>query len=628
MRDELYIDGKKADVDDNTSISLNYKSNFLTDISKIVSNNSYTIKLPKTANNLRIIEMVHIPSAVCNFPYIVHAGTLVRDGIEIIRDANVVLLSVSEQIEIALSWGNVSNFDSIADGDASLRDLSYNMSVNTDYVDWQKLDNNTAQFPNIGYGFKNDEEEVWYHPVVTVEWVMNKIASSYGITFDFPDDVKTKMESMIIPLLSRNDAQNQIDSNSSISQYLGYEELSRSEGFVMYRRRFFFNFPQLYNYYVDFKFGDTGIGAIGFNPKFSNVKIHIQWSVKIRVTNLSVMIDVLNLDIVLMNPSNRAVYATFSPTSRTDLSNEGLTGTYELTYDIDEDVELVDDDGNAYDLSNYLEISTSEYWLMSIQSIEAGYLYFSPYSETIGLHGDNINSRFYYVPNLPDISQLDFLKSVTSMLGLFAVPTSQFSIKFVPFDVVIGNKSKAVDWSGRLINQYLDKTPQDISYTIDNFAQHNRFLYKEDEDVSGDYDGDMVVDNKTIEYERDVIELKFSASDTRNGVAYIPIYSYDSDGKLEYDDSASPRILLLTEENKGVFSGLEWETLLSDNYDSYKNIVNNPRVIVENIRLSAVELQMLDLTVPVYLSQYGSYWVVISVKTKENDICEVKLLKM
>ena len=55
IRDELYINGDKVDVGD-TDISLNYKSNLLTDISKIVSNNSYTIKLPKTAKNLAVIE--------------------------------------------------------------------------------------------------------------------------------------------------------------------------------------------------------------------------------------------------------------------------------------------------------------------------------------------------------------------------------------------------------------------------------------------------------------------------------------------------------------------------------------------------------------------------------------------
>ena len=214
------------------------------------------------------------------------------------------------------------------------------------------------------------------------------------------------------------------------------------------------------------------------------------------------------------------------------------------------------------------------------------------------------------------------------MLGLFAMPSDRFTIKFVPFSTVVENKSNAVDWSNRLVSAYFDKTPQEMTYTLDDFAQHNRFLYKEDDSVSGNYDGDIVVDNQTLDYERDAVELPFAASGTRGGVAYIPIYSYNSDAELEYDDNVEPRILVLTEENQGVFKELDWDTLLDAYYSSYKEIVNKPRVIVEDIRLTSVELQMLDLSVPVYLSQYGSYWVIISVKTKKNDICEVKLLKM
>ena len=42
--DLLFIDGELVDLDDSTKITLNYKSNLFTDLSKIVSNNSYTIK--------------------------------------------------------------------------------------------------------------------------------------------------------------------------------------------------------------------------------------------------------------------------------------------------------------------------------------------------------------------------------------------------------------------------------------------------------------------------------------------------------------------------------------------------------------------------------------------------------
>ena len=633
MRDELYINGKKADIDSSTSISLNYKSNFLSDISKIVSNNSYTIKLPKTANNLRVIECAHIPSAVSNFPYLIHAGTLVRDGVEIIRDANVVLLSVGEQIEVALSWGNISNFDSILEDDAGLRDLSYGMSQGTDYVEWKNLESNTAQFPQIDYGYKRSETQVWYHPVVTVKWIMDKIASNYGITFDFPSDISLKMSKMIVPLLSRNDAQRQIDSNAWLMQCLGNEEMSRQiDMFTARRRRFLFASPAS-NYYVEYKYYETGgiVGStIGFNPKFRNVKAHISWSVTIKAHSSVPLANDININIVLFNPANYKSYSTFSPSEKVLVEdNGGVYDVYEFRFDIDEDAELIDDDQNPYDLSNYLEISTSEYSLMEIDSIDAGYMFFSPFSGTIDLGvDDKVNSRYYFVPNLPDIKQIDFLKAITSMLGLFAIPSDRFTIKCVKFDTVVENKSKAVDWSGRLVQAYFDKTPGEITYTLDDFAQHNRFMYKEDDTVHRDYDGDIPVDNQTLDYERDVVELPFAASDTRGGVAYIPIYSYSSDAELEYDDSVSPRILTLNESNQGVFTGLEWETLLNGHYSSYKEIVNKPRVIVEDIRLTAVELQMLDLSVPVYLSQYGSYWVIISVKTKKNDICEVKLLKM
>ena len=61
--DMLFIDGKLVDLDDNTKITLNFKSNIFTDLSKIVSNNSYTIKLPKTIRNQRIISHAELPSA-------------------------------------------------------------------------------------------------------------------------------------------------------------------------------------------------------------------------------------------------------------------------------------------------------------------------------------------------------------------------------------------------------------------------------------------------------------------------------------------------------------------------------------------------------------------------------------
>lgn len=608
MRDELYINGSRADMDGGTSISLNYKSNLLTDISKIVSNNSYTIKLPKTANNLRIIECAHIPSAVTNFPYLKHAGTLVRDGVEIIRDANVVLLSVGEQIEIALSWGNVMNFDTLVNDGKSLQDLSYGMVAGVDYTNWVKQSVQTPQFPKIEYGFKDKETSVWYHPVVTVKWIMDKIASEYGITFEFPDDRVEMMERMKIPLLTRKDAQKQIDENTKIAMVSGFRE--ETDGLDRY---FWLTFKSLWSETFYIELLQDALNYKGIRPKFSNLKLGLKFTCSFTITGSSWFHD--GIYIYLVNDSTKEKIGEFFSDEVEDLGN----GAYHYTFDIEGDVE-----GLSIDSCYSFFIGSSRTGVLSNLN---GTFTFSPYATNVEI-GDNAMSRFYYVPNLPDVKQVDFLKAIATMLGVFAVPTETDHIKFVSFDTLVQNKSKSVDWSGKLLQAYFDKTPQKISYTLDNFAQHNLFKYKEDDDVKGYYDSEIMVESETLDYERDVIELPFAACDTKNGVASIPLYSYGSDGELEYDDGAAPRIVLLSGTFLGVFVGLEWNTLLSEYYSQYKSLVNRPRVIVEYVRLSSVELQTLDLTVPVYLSQYGSYWAVINVKTKENDVCEVKLLKM
>ena len=607
MRDELYINGYKADMGSGTSISLNYKSNFLTDISKIVSNNSYTIRLPKTANNLRIIECSHIPSAATDFPYLVHAGTLVRDGVEIVRDANVVLLSVGEQIEIALSWGNVTNFEALVNSGKSLQELSYGMVAGVDYTNWVIQSIATPQFPRIDYGFKEDDTSVWYHPTVTAKWIMDKIASEYGIVFEFPTDRAEMMERMRIPLLTRKDAQKQIDDNTKSVTVTGFKV--ETEGGTRTENKFLFSSFWTDNYYLELL--KDGINYGNIQPKFSNLSLGIKISCSLTVSGSGA--PSAGVAINMINSDTGDILAQFEPETIDNLGNN----SYRYNYEIDENVTDIPYSWFAFWVTLGANAEISSF---------TGTFTFAPYATNVEA-GQNAMKRYYYVPNLPDISQLDFLKAITSMLGLFAVPAEADHIKFIPFDRLVENKSKAVDWSERMVQAYMDKTPQKITYTLDNFAQHNRFKYKEDDTVRGKYDGDITVDNETLDYERDAVELPFAACDTKNGIASIPLYSYDAEGELEYDDSVEPRIVLL-HSSSGIFSGLEWESLLTEYYSSYRQIVDRPKVIVENIRLSPVELQALDLTVPVYLSQYGSYWAVINVKTKDNDICEVKLLKM
>ena len=605
-RDELYINNTKADLN-KTDITLSYKSNLLTDISKIISNRSYTIRLPKTAKNLALIECSHLPSSISRYPYLKHKGTLLRNGIEMIKNANVVLLETSETIEVALTWGNVTNFAGVVNDGKKLTDITHGTVEGVDWVIWSNKGSNSAQFPLIDYGFNSDDPNVWYHPVVTVKWILDKIQEQSGVTFNFPSDKLTVINKMIIPLLTRNDSE-ELYSKYPIN--LVGTGIGRDNRVVNYfGLNINFNGDDTQRKYgetIDYQQQNSTVKA--YRISYDSDKSHIKGTVMTVFRSTTISIDYLTVELWM----DRTSIATFRPISYQVNNNLWTVG-----FNID------------------CTFNTSAGQTISL-GLLSGRGYFSSASDagsntnlnlTLSARGEiSFGEKFPIVPNLPDIKQIDFIKAVASMVGLFALPDGENGIKFIPFDNLSANKSKAVDWTNRVIMAYNSVTPRNLQYTLDNIAQNNWFRYKEDDNVMGNYDGNIQVDDATIEYERDAITLPFSACSTKGGVAYIPLYSYNEEGELEYNKT-NPRILLL-DGTKGIFKGLEWTTLIANNYQTYKGLINDAKVVTEYIRLNSIELRDLEMDIPVYLAQYGCYLAIIEITTKENDICECKLLKL
>lgn len=608
-RDELYINNTKADLN-KTDITLSYKSNLLTDISKIISNRSYTIRLPKTAKNLALIECAHLPSSISRYPYLKHKGTLLRNGIEMIKNANVVLLATGETIEVALTWGNVTNFAGVVNDGKKLTDISYGTEEGEDWVVWNNKGSNSAQFPLIDYGFNSGDPNVWYRPVVTVKWILDKIQEESGITFNFPADKLDFINKMIVPLLTNNDSQELYDKypikfTGNVINYDNSYNGERGLNLVLNVDSTLSKYGELANI--------TGANITGIGYKVSYDMEAVLKGTVIISTDTPGNDREKALLRVRIEDGEHKIIAAFQPKSISIVN-----GKKNLTYEVD---------------INKFEINEGQILCLSfLPSSKPEILVVGDYvninlSLIISNRGEVLlGEKFPIVPNLPDIKQIDFIKAIASMVGLFALPDGENGIKFIPFDNLSANKSKAVDWTNRVIMAYNSVTPRNLQYTLDNIAQNNWFRYKEDDNVMGNYDGNIQVDDATIEYERDAITLPFSACSTKGGVAYIPLYSYNEEGELEYNKT-NPRILLL-DGTKGIFKGLEWTTLIANNYQTYKGLINNAKVVTEYIRLNSIELRDLKMDIPVYLAQYGCYLAIIEITTKENNICECKLLKL
>ena len=84
----------------------------------------------------------------------------------------------------------------------------------------------------------------------------------------------------------------------------------------------------------------------------------------------------------------------------------------------------------------------------------------------------------------------------------------------------------------------------------------------------------------------------------------------------------------LKNDNTATFDGLDWNTIIENNYKSYQKYIREPKIITELVEIRDHELRNLDMSVPVYLAQYGKYYAVISIKAEKTGICECKLFQL
>lgn len=587
MKEELYINGQLAELDENVNITLNYKSNILTDLSKIVGNNSYTIKFPKTHRNLGIIGCSDVPGAVSAFPRTYHEARYFRNGVEIIADGKAVLMSVGDAIEIVLTWGSTNALFRVVEDGKNLNGFS---GV-SDYVDWNEYVTasvynkfTNVMFPSLYIGLNIINPGAALHPAVRSSYIFDLIKNEYGLTLEFPDNSKAFIESLIVPLLTRNGGYaNRVN---NMGTYIK-NELTGTNTIVK--------------------------GGSDFDKVF---KVEIAFET---LVTIQVLIDCT----VVITPTFETLLLGSAVQYGTD---SVLENTIYMPYEVRNDMGLT-----VYTYSEPIKIDLKANDYFRVASMLAAPNGLNDAYYTFGAQPNEVQlgDRFPLVENLPDIKIVDFIKAVSSMAGLFAIPSTDGKVlKFVSFDS-LGDRTRAVDWSDKVVYDGVDIRPKQIGYTLDDFAQNNRMTYKEDDTVAMLANGTIVVGDKTLDYERDAVELPFAPSDGMMGRAQIKLYEYN-EGVPELQD-VEPRILIEKNEggySVGTFDGLHWGTLIAENYTEYQNTIKSPVVITEKLLLDEFTLRDLDLSVSIYLRQYGRYYAIIELKASSNGVCEVKLLQL
>lgn len=688
MKQELYIDGVAVDLNENTQITIELRSNLFQDISKIAANRTYTIKLPKTVHNCRILgnaDNTHIDSL---FPYERHTADYFRNGVQLIKDGILYLLSSSDAFEVSIVWGVNEALQSVFNDGLMLNEMPegndaitynrYNMMKYwsgqnenygyfvCNYLDYpDKLKDRNFMEPYLSsHAFADMPSMGYLLPCARMRWVLDKIETLYGITFDMSAEAEQLVNDMLIPLTAQKGSELSLDEarftainadSTMVSPNMGVGLEPTSESELL---------------------EDSTQNRVRYKVlQDCKANIAINLTAKVRQganIRLSTIISYLN---------DRAIYNRFIVYHTTNYAYD------RDVYVVRGDIVIKDSFGFTIDPNDYVD-GIDEYTiniLGDLNGIELGKDdYIGGVTMEIGDYyaGDTTTGqdkfiiegltfvvafkeiervvyglKYPIVVNLPEIKIIDLLKYVAFMTGTYPQMVRGDVVTFIPIETVWNNKANAQDWSNKLIAANAQGKPAEIQYRLDGWAKRNIYKYKDNDEVSeGVGNGVIEIADDTLDTERNAYEFPFYASRYNN----IPVYPVDDDATEQEADEllfppepqtgdpltgrgATPRIMyrgfmnIVNPQDEtqdidfaiAVFSQKLWaQTSIDAYYKNYMQSLRHIHIIIEQFRLTDVEITHFDERKPVYLAQYGRYYAVLKIESSKANIAKVTLFEL
>ena len=592
MKEELYIKGESVDLGD-SEITLNFKSNLLGDISKITASNSYTIKLPRTNKNIRLLDFPDVAGHESYMMRDYFNAEYYRNGVKLF-DAKAVLISCSEDgFDVALTWGMSEKFIQLMNDDKSIQEfadmaLPWNSSTTYDngLVDGQ-LSHGYIRH-NAGIDVDSNRDKIFIHPSVNCMRLLEEIASYYGLTMDW-GSYKQYIELLYLPLISQKASSkyNFFEANitgtlDSDIKYVKFTQINRVDGINISNTETYGDVVRIYETSLDWE-----LDILIYTNKHNTLNV-----VELAFYSNAQYIKSLQIS---SNDIGLCAYKGVIPFDITEYSN--------ITIRI-----RINNGALLGIIKSYIKIFSED-----VQSV-------------------SYNQYYPIGSNLPDISVVDFIKQICWLFGLFAIK-SDTGVSFISVNKIIDNRDKAVDWSKKLVPT--GWTAKETSYTFGDFAQKNYLRYEENENAKS-ADGYMVVQNKTLDHEKDLVKLPYTAGGDNGDMRAVPYFKWSDDGTIVELEDCGDRIMQLVisfdsqgkEDARLDFSDLKFQNRVSRfGLSSYQDLIKSPFVIKDTFRLTEIDLKNLDYTIPVYIERYAAFFAIISIKS-QGDYSECELLKL
>lgn len=609
---EVYINDKIVELSPDEVVALTFKIAKIGELAFVQSDLSNRISAPYTKQNKEAFQNAEQINNQTGLPYDLNNLSIRQNGVWILQNGKLILEEFEADYKFSVLSGNINLFDALGDSLLSALDLSsLDEAWSRANVAASINDSATFNYPLVNYGTvsKNTDtiESQYLYPAMYCKYIFEKIITDQGFNIDVNDLTGTIYPQLQYLLGSKD---------------FGFDDDNITNDDCLIR----WSSDTVYgvgNTIITGLVEDVALGRLQYDTITGDIDQTLGFELSFEYDIDYISSD--NLSIIFFDSTGTTSYGSIPLDFVASQTN--IKGTVE----IDPIVIGLEDYNNAV-RGYYFEIQVTAG--NSVTIYDGSTITLKRTSGLINVVYDSDEIRFSQLQ--PEINQSDFIKGVAQTLGaIFQYNQLTNTIIVRQFNSIAENTANAIDWSDKVDFNI----PPKIKYRLEGYAQRNNFLYTEDENVTVENaDAVIVIDDETLEYETDIIQLPFAASESstfltdNTTVSEAILYTLDTDvspnvyvrdveieprliysveksdlGIILSDDSgttaaASYRVGKFIDSSQSV--NLGWaDNLLTEYWGTIKDILEGKVKKLElYVRLTEIDIQGLDFFKPIYLN--------------------------
>lgn len=608
----LLLNKEKVDLPDKP-ITRKIQIGDIGDIAARKSTKSYSLTIPRTSNNMRILDMLGVDGNTSRKPFELVVADYIVDGIPLVINGYAVINQTSGGYDLNIIDGIIDLGEKLKGkklADLALDDLTHTLTTQG-YID--SMENTEGYIYGIAdYGLELVSSSVKVEkqaPSIFVHTLFRRIFEEAGLSLqgDFFLNNTDYLTEVLAP--SRGYT---ID-DSSLSETPKGSVESNIIAYVD-SRPYFLEYTEKHTL--------TGIGLVGASIDNNDILFSTAGRYRLQTTISSVSEKtILNLRIEIVGKKIINISLPFDQAAVTD---KDLVFIFDVgdrvRFTIEATSELVPDETGLYriDFSNEVDVNLV---------LQEG--------------GTVVQAQDY----IADINQIDFVKDVINRYGLVLHPiTDSINYRFEKIENILNDREGAEDWTKKLGAINLEKYQS-------GYAKRNFFKYKyPDEIVVPNNDGFFDIDNINTESEKTILNSIYTIPRLISILVnsyYFPVRSIE-DGEV-INEEIPPSIMKVVRVGTTIEASLFDETgtisktgnipfLRLDNmsmqyfldtyYAAFIRLINDYKEVEMELNLSLTDIYNLDFFKLKYFRQTGRYYYLDSVEHKPNRLAKVKLIEI